>query len=65
MTEITLRYDHNTENIINEMRHFWGFKNEAQVIEKALASLRFLMAVKSTNGEIIARREGAETKYNF
>ncbi len=61
MNEVTLRYDNNTETIIQELRNYWGLKDEAEVFAKSLVQLRVATAVDSTQGELIARKGTQET----
>jgi hypothetical protein len=60
--QVTLRYDNNTENIIQELKEYWGLKDEADVFAKSLTQLRVATAIHSTEGELIARRGSQETK---
>jgi hypothetical protein len=62
MTEITLRYDHDTESKIKSLMKYWGYKDEAELFVQTLTHFLLMTAVDSTDGELIARKGTHETK---
>lgn len=62
MSQVTLRFDHNTEEIIERLKNYWGLKDEAEVFQKSLVHLNIATAIDSTEGELIARKGTKETK---
>jgi len=62
MSQVTLKYDNMTEDVIEHLKNYWGLKDEAEVFEKSLKYLRIATAIDSTKGELIARKGTQETK---
>lgn len=62
MSQVLLKYDSNTENMIEHLKKYWGLKDEAEVFEKSLIQLSIATAVDSSDGELIARKGENETK---
>lgn len=62
MTELTLRYDDNTDNKIKSLMKYWGYKDESELFTQSLTHFLLMTAVDSTDGELIARKGTHETK---
>lgn len=62
MSELTFTIDDKmTQSMEGMMRHY-GVKTKADLISKAIAILKIASHVDETHGELIARKDGRETK---
>lgn len=62
MTELALSLDKKAQKSISDLMHHYGIRSRAELISKAIAVLKMVSHVENTHGELIARKEGKETK---
>lgn len=62
MSELTLTFDSKMDQSMDGLMKRFGAKNKAELIAKAIAILKIASHVEETHGELIARKDGKETK---
>jgi len=62
MSEITLSMDDKMERSVAGLMQQFGAKTKAELISKAIAVLKIVAYVEETHGELIAKKDGKETK---
>lgn len=62
MSEVTLQFDKEASKSINELMAYYGVANKSELISKAIWMLKLAAQIGKTDGELIARKNGNETK---
>jgi len=62
MLELALELDHQAQKSIMELMNYYGVRNRAEVISKAIALLKTVAHIEKTQGELFARKGNDETK---
>ncbi len=62
MTELTLELDRKASESLDHLILHYGAKNKAEIISKALTILSIAALIDQTEGELIARKDGRETR---
>lgn len=62
MSELTLQLDQKATDTINDLMRHYKSKNKASLISRAIMTLKLCAEIDQTDGELIARKGGKETK---
>lgn len=62
MNEITLEFDKQANESIIDLMRYYRVNTKAELISKAIAILKIAAHVDKTHGELLARKEGKETR---
>jgi hypothetical protein len=60
--ELTIKLDKYADDACLNLMRQYGFKDYAQVLQRSLSLFQVAAFVDSTEGELIARKNGHETK---
>ncbi len=63
--ELSLELDKKADDSINDLMRHYNVKSRADLISKAISVLKVVAYVEDSQGDLIARRNGHETKINF
>lgn len=62
MVELTLVLDSRANATVHDLMSYYGIKTKAELFSKAISILKVAAYVDSTNGELVARRGGEESR---
>ncbi|HMG82320.1 MAG TPA: hypothetical protein VK559_04750 [Ferruginibacter sp.] len=62
MTELNLELDKKANDTIIDLMHHYQLKSKTELISKALTFLKIAAYIDRTHGELVARKEGEETR---
>lgn len=61
MQELTLIFDKKAAETISLLMKYYNVKNKAELISKAIHTLKIVAHITETKGELIARKDNKET----
>jgi metal-responsive CopG/Arc/MetJ family transcriptional regulator len=62
MNEVTLQFDQDATKSIDDLMAYYKVTSRAELISKAISMLKVAAYIGSTQGELIARKNGQETR---
>ena len=62
MAELTLQFDNRACQSIDDLMRHYNVNSRAELISKAIYILKLAAHVSQTDGELIARKNGEETR---
>lgn len=62
MPEMTLYLDRQASHSIEELMQYYNVKDRAELVSKAISMLKIAAYIGKTDGELIARKDGEETR---